>query len=363
MNTGGDTDEPERSQHGTGRRRFGLLVRVLLFGGVFHFLVLPQIGGTRRALGLLAGLDPLFIVAALVCEVAALLAYAQISRALLPASTRPTLWRMFRVVLSSLAVNHVVPGGAAAGGVLQYRLLTQAGTEPSRATFVMATQSLGSAIVLNALLWVGLVVSIPATGFQPLYATAAGVGAVLLIVAATAIGLLTKGRDRTRRMVARIANRTPRLDAAKLTAAVDRAGAQLTALGSERRLAWKAVGWATLNWLLDAAVLWLFLAAFGHQTSVPGLLVAYGLANVLAAIPLSPGGLGVIETTLIVTLVGFGVPRAVAGLGVASYRLVQFWLPIPAGAAAWASLAGGRKRDALATMAASTTQAEGEPPT
>jgi hypothetical protein len=38
----------------------------------------------------------------------------------------------------------------------------------------MATQSLGSAAVLNLLLWLGLIVSIPASGFQPVYATAAG---------------------------------------------------------------------------------------------------------------------------------------------------------------------------------------------
>ncbi|MGQ0431345.1 MAG: lysylphosphatidylglycerol synthase transmembrane domain-containing protein [Microthrixaceae bacterium] len=98
-------------------------------------------------------------------------------------------------------------------------------------------------------------------------------------------------------------------------------------------------------------MLWLFLAAVGHRSSIPGLLVAYGLANVLAAVPLSPGGLGVVETTLIITLVGFGTPTAIASLGVAGYRLIQFWLPIPAGAAAWVSLHGGRKRDALATMA------------
>ena len=111
-----------------------------------------------------------------------------------------------------------------------------------------------------------------------------------------------------------------------------------------------AGAWAAANWLLDATVLWLFLAAFGHRTSIPGLLVAYGLANVLAAVPISPGGLGVIETTLIVTLVGFDTPRAVASLGVAAYRLVQFWIPIPTGALAWASLAGGRRRDALSEM-------------
>lgn len=340
------------------RSSLGLVARVLVFAGVFHFLVLPQIGGTRRAAGLIASLNPLFVAAAVSLEALALVAYAQLSRALLPARQRPGLWRMVRVVLSSLAVSHVVPGGAAAGGVLQYRLLTQAGAEPARASFVMAIQSLGSALVLNAILWVGLIASLPTTGFQPLYAAAAGVGVVLLAAAAGAALALTRGRTRVLTVIGKLADRIRWIDGAKVTTAFQRVADQLVVLGRDPRLGLTASGWAAANWLLDAAVLWLFLAAFGHHSSIAGLLVAYGLANVLAAIPLSPGGLGVVETTLIVTLVGFGTPRAIASLGVASYRIIQFWLPIPAGAVAWASLRGGRRRDALAVMAAESRATE-----
>ena len=45
--------------------------------------------------------------------------------------------------------------------------------------------------------------------------------------------------------------------------------------------------------------------------------------------------------TLAATLAGFGVPPGVALLGVASFRLVNFWLPIPVGAAAYLSLRVG----------------------
>ena len=68
------------------------------------------------------------------------------------------------------------------------------------------------------------------------------------------------------------------------------------------------------------------------------LWVAYGLANVLAAIPITPAGLGVVEGVLIPTIVGFGVPHGQAILAVLAYRLVNFWVPIPIGGAAYASL-------------------------
>jgi hypothetical protein len=71
---------------------------------------------------------------------------------------------------------------------------------------------------------------------------------------------------------------------------------------------------------------------------------------------LTPGGLGVIDSTAPLLLVSFGVTRSVATLGVLAWRLVNFWLPIPAGAAAYVSLkvprGGGLKaaRRAVAEM-------------
>lgn len=142
----------------------------------------PPRSDAPAGLGLIAGLGPLLMGAAVAIEALALAAYAQLSRSLLDRSKRPSLRAAMRVVVSSLAVDHLVPGGSAAGGVVQYRLLVGRGVAPADASFVMAEPSLGSALVLDALLWTALVVSIPATGFQPVYAAAAGTAAVLIVV-------------------------------------------------------------------------------------------------------------------------------------------------------------------------------------
>jgi hypothetical protein len=106
----------------------------------------------------------------------------------------------------------------------------------------------------------------------------------------------------------------------------------------DRRLLARAVGWATANWLLDAASLWVFVAAFGHVISPVDLLTAYGLANILAAVPITPGGLGVVEFVLVSLLAGFGLTDGQALSAVLAYRAVNFWLPIPFGGLAYASL-------------------------
>jgi hypothetical protein len=100
----------------------------------------------------------------------------------------------------------------------------------------------------------------------------------------------------------------------------------------------QAVLWATLNWLLDAAALWVFVAAYGFRLGLDGLIVSFGLANVVAALPVTPGGLGLVEGVLVPDDRRFGAPRSVALLGVVSYRLVNFWMPIPAAGLAYLSL-------------------------
>jgi uncharacterized protein (TIRG00374 family) len=135
-----------------------------------------------------------------------------------------------------------------------------------------------------------------------------------------------------------IASHLPLVNREGVTELVHRVAERLRELGTDRQLLKRAAAWAAANWLLDAASLWVFVAAFGYRVSIVGLLVAFGLANVLAAIPITPGGLGVVEAVLTSTLVGFGTPSTVAILGVATYRLLNFWLPIPLGAMAYVSL-------------------------
>ncbi|WP_395155540.1 YbhN family protein [Ilumatobacter sp.] len=100
------------------------------------------------------------------------------------------------------------------------------------------------------------------------------------------------------------------------------------------------LGYGAANWLLDAAALYVAMAAFGPRPTIIGLLVAYGLANVMATIPISPGGLGVIEAILIPTLVGFGSSRSQVAIAVVVYRLVNFWTPIPVGAFSYITVTG-----------------------
>jgi uncharacterized protein (TIRG00374 family) len=315
------------------------ITAVLLFF-VLEYLLLPELASARKSISLLGQVNVGWLVAGVLFEAAALAAYAQLTHTVLSPGA-PSRFRLFRVNMSSLAVSHVVPGGTAPGTAVAYRLLTDLGVSGSTAGFALATQGVGSAVVLNGLFWLALLISVPLTGYNPLYGFAAIAGVILLGLFAGTVMLLTRGKHQAADRLTRLASRLPLVNPTTLAGLVQKIADRLEVLLRNRQLLRRALIWAAANWLLDAASLWVFIFAFGRAVSPVDLLVAYGLANVLAVIPVTPGGLGVVEGVLIPTLVGFHLTKAIAILGVLSYRLVNFWLPIPVGGVAYLSLRFG----------------------
>jgi uncharacterized protein (TIRG00374 family) len=84
-----------------------------------------------------------------------------------------------------------------------------------------------------------------------------------------------------------------------------------------------------------------FLALFAALAAVGGLprpslvLLAYTAASLLAMIPITPGGLGLVEAGLTGALALAGVNPAQAVLATLLYRLASYWLPILAGPVAY----------------------------
>ena len=326
------------------RRRWPRTVRrlaeLLFVGFILEYFVVPQIGGTHKAIHVLAGANPFLPVVGLGLEALSLFAYFELTRSLIPKSEDPGLATISRIQLSTLALSHCVPGGNAAASTLSYRLLPRAGVGGTDTAFALATQGLGSAVVLNVIFWLALVASLPIYGFRVAYLFVAVLGLLLMAFIASIVILMTKGDERAMRFVNAVGRklRFLHLDPGALPKFFAQLVARFKQLSADRRQLAKAVFFASANWLFDAASLFVFLGAFGRWVNPVALLVAYGVANIAAAIPFTPGGLGVLELTLIGILVGFDPPRAIVILGVVAWRLVNFWLPIPVGGISYLSL-------------------------
>jgi uncharacterized protein (TIRG00374 family) len=338
--------------------RRGVLLFIVLL--VIEYLVVPELVGASKDLSLLGRVNGGWLAAGLVTEGLSLFCYGLLTQAVLSPPgpddpPRPGLSRLFRIDLAAAAIAHVIPAGTLGSAGIGYRLFTAEGIKGNDAAVMMATKGLGSTVVLNVLLWLSLVISIPLAGFHPIYVTVAIISAVLLLaIAALAFGI-TRGAGRASRILHAVGDRIPGLSGQRVEDGFRQAVASLSALASDRRTMFWSLTWAALNWLLDAGSLWCFVAAFGRFVNPVELFAAYGIANVAGVLPITPAGLGVIDSVAPLLLVSFGVTRSVATLGVLGWRLVNFWLPIPAGAVAYATLKVPRGAGLKAWRAAVST--------
>jgi uncharacterized protein (TIRG00374 family) len=314
------------------------LVLIFILVLVIEYLVVPELVGASKDLYLLGRVSAWWVVLGVVLEGASLFCYAVLTKVLLPPGPKPSLSVLFRIDLSAAAVAHVIPAGTLGTAALGFKLFTSEGVSGNDATVMMAAKGIGSTMVLNVLLWISLVISIPLAGFQPIYATVAIIGTVVLLGVAVLVLGIMRGASFASRVLRVVGDKTPFVRGEQVERAVLEAAHSFSLLARDKRvLAWSLL-WASLNWLLDAASLWCFVAAFGHLANPVELFAAYGIANVAGALPLTPGGLGVVDSITPLLLIGFGVTRSVATLGVLGWRVVNFWLPIPTGALAFLSL-------------------------
>jgi uncharacterized protein (TIRG00374 family) len=239
--------------------------------------------------------------------------------------------------LASNAFGRVVPGGVAASGAMQYAMLVRTGVPPAAAASGMTASSLLLFGTLLALPLLATPAIIGGVAVDPHLAKAALAGAVLFVLM-VAVGAACAASDRPLMLLGRAAqaiwNRVRRHHE-PLTGLPERLLRErdivLRVLGSNW---WEALLLAAGRWVLDYLTLIAALYAVGAQPRASLVLLAFCAAQLLGTLPLTPGGLGFVEAGLTGTLALAGVGGGAAVVATLAYRLVSFWLPIPAGAVA-----------------------------
>src|SRR4051794_24662419 len=266
--------------------------------------------------------------------------------AVLQALTLACLWALQRiaiharswkpVVTSQLAGNalgKIAPGGGAVGAALQYRMLVQAGVDGPRAVGGLTAANLLTFAVVLALPGMAVPASIRRGGPpDPVTATLIGGGAFIVLAIVGAICLATDGLLAwVARVVQRVRNRLRRH-------AEPLHGLPQRLLGERDRILatigprWHTALLATVGrWAFDYLTLVAALAAVGSRPRPAVVLLAFCAAQVLAQIPVTPGGLGFVEAGLTATLALAGVSAGDAVLATFAYRLFSYWLPLPLG--------------------------------
>lgn len=85
---------------------------------------------------------------------------------------------------------------------------------------------------------------------------------------------------------------------------------------------------ATLNVGFDMLTLYFLFIAAGYTISPGALFVGYGIPLLLGKMAfIVPGGVGVVEGSMVALYTSLGIPNSVAVVVVLIYRAISFWLP------------------------------------
>ncbi|SEL31497.1 conserved hypothetical protein [Blastococcus sp. DSM 46786] len=316
-------------------RALGPLLSAGLVVAVFAWF-LPQFTSLSQVWAAIAGMTWVEVVALLLAAGWNLATYQFVVVATTPGLT---LRQATVATEAATAVSNTVVGGAAVAVGLTYAMNSSWGFSRSRTSVALLVAGLwnnfaklGLPVLALALLafsappsagrWVAGLVALGALG-----ATVALLGGVLR--SAT-------GAARFGHAAARAATAARRPFGRGPVEGWDRA----TTKFRERtvlllRARWHWITLATLVSHLSLFLLLLlslrFTGVSADQVGVAEALVVFSSARLLTAVPLTPGGLGVVEVALIAGLAAAGGPRAPVAAAVLLFRALSYVLPIPLG--------------------------------
>ncbi len=240
--------------------------------------------------------------------------------------------RSWQIGGAELAMGSLVPASGIGGLALGAWILNRGGMDGERiARRSVAFFLIKSGVNFLAVAVIGTVMAVGLAGpEQSLWLTAFPAAVAALVIAAVAaVPRLGPGRavrsddSRLRRGVtaARLAVITGSAEAGQIL----RSGNSRVLVGS--------FGY----WAFDNAVLWATFHAFGISLPLTVVLMGYLIGQLGGLLPI-PGGIGGIDGGLIGTLIVYGAPAAGTAAAVLAYRVILFWLPLVAGAVAFAAL-------------------------
>jgi len=303
---------------------------------------LYAVGGQRGELiGVTSELNRInigWVLLATAAEVVSLLAFSRMSAHLLRAGhIHISAGRLFGITAAAAAIASSLPAGPAVSSVYAFRQYRRAGADESIAGWALLATLLCAALGLTLLAGTGVLLAERQGATLDLVGITGAVLAVTLIAMAVFAQrrLVVAGGLVIVKAVKRVTG-YPRLEAEDL---VDRVTAHLGQVHLTWQVFLPAMVWSILNWALDCGCLALGYTAVGAGIPWKGLLLAYGAGQLASNLPITPGGLGVVEGSLTVALVAYGGAQATTVAAVILYRIISFWGFLPFGWLAWAILA------------------------
>jgi len=251
-------------------------------------------------------------------------------RRALPGLSRRRAWALN---LGGSSVSNVLPFGGAAGIGLNYAMLRSWGYNRVQIGAFATVSNLVVALVKIAIALTGVValMFMPDVASQLSRPTSPGGIAMmsvvgLLVVTAAILGARWRHGERKSRVAEGF--RQLWMQCAHVL-----------------RRGWRGLAVGGIGYpLLQIALLWSCLIALQVHVSIGAVVAAYAIERLLTLVPLTPGGVGVVETSATAVLIGFGASAGDAFAGVVLFRVFSYLIEIPLGAVVAAAWFARRRR-------------------
>ncbi len=309
---------------------------LLSLGALALYLMQDQLREVLQSGERLRTIRPIWFVVMLAAEVISFTCLWWLTRIVLPQVS----WSLAATSqLVSNAVSRVIPGGAATGGAVYYRILSVSGVRPKEAGGALAATSILTTSSLVAIPAVAAVMALLGAQLPERLLRAAIVGGILFVILVSigAVGIaferplmvFERWLDGLLRSIGRPFGRQWGVRRGLLLSERTRL---IEVLGTR----WPAaIAASSGKWVFDYLALVAALYAVGAQPRLSLVLLAFAGSQVLGMIPITPGGFGFVEVGLYSMLAISGISAQDATLAVVAYRIVSMWVPVLSGFVAY----------------------------
>ena len=241
----------------------------------------------------------------------------------------PPNWVLGQVWYAQMAVAVLLPGGSVTATVMVADALRKRNVAPAEAATAATLTKALSIVTLIVLFVIGFGLSSGQPDSSSSYVNAVAIGMPILIVALAALAaaiIWPKVAGSIAGSGAKLARRAVK----KLNPEEIRNRAEAIALQSQQMLrgrqAWATVSYSFGYWVLDTAVLYAMLWGLNQTPHIGAVLLASTVGRLLATIPITPGGIGIVEVAETAILSALGIDATIAALAVIAYRVISFWI-------------------------------------
>jgi uncharacterized protein (TIRG00374 family) len=323
--------------------RPGRFVVGIALGGLALWALNGQRGELAGATSELTRMHVDWLVVGIVSELVSLAAFAALQVALLRCGgIHLGLVRVLGITFGAGAIASSIPAGPAVSSLFAFRQYRRGGADDALAAWTLVATLTCASLALAAIATAGVLVAERQGASYDLIGVTIGV----LVVAVVATVVVSQ-----RRMLIAVASGVlalcqrltgrPKTEGAVIVRSVLR---QLKTVPLRFRDLAGAIGWAMANWAFDCGCLVCCFLAVGAAVPWRGLLLAYGAGQLAANLPITPGGLGVVEGSLTIALVAYGGVEVSTVAAVLLYRIISFWGFLPVGWASWGGITWANRR-------------------